>query len=144
MRYDLNYTELEIRDLYEDFYLNETFDLYEFIDGDVNTAFYLGANISDWLQDLPKEKQYLYTKQARHNFEYISDYNEQYEYWYKKAIDTLSNKDHEVDLIEVSNYILNNLILEDESLIINFAFLLGNVVYKSQKKDVEFIPEKSN
>lgn len=127
---DLTVTKDFIYDLKDDFTMNDKKDLYQFIDGDLVKAFYLGINIEDWFQDLPNEKKYLYSKQIRHNKDNLEKYQKQLEFWTNK----FPSKTDEIDLVDLSEYILNNMIYEDNSDEINLAFSLGKLVNNESGK----------
>lgn len=127
---DLTVTKDFIYDLKDDFTMNDKKDLYQFIDGDLVKAFYLGINIDDWFQDLPNEKKYLYSKQIRHNKDNLEKYQKQLEFWTSK----FPSKTDEIDLVDLSEYILNNMIYEDNSDEINLAFSLGKLVNNESGK----------
>lgn len=127
---NLTVTKDFIYDLKDDFTMNDKKDLYQFIDGDLVKAFYLGINIEDWFQDLPNEKKYLYSKQIRHNKDNLEKYQKQLEFWTNK----FPSKTDEIDLVDLSEYILNNMIYEDNSDEINLAFSLGKLVNNESGK----------
>lgn len=127
---DLTVTKDFIYDLKDDFIMNDKKDLYQFIDGDLVKAFYLGINIDDWFQDLPNEKKYLYSKQIRHNKDNLEKYQKQLEFWTNK----FPSKTDKIDLVDLSEYILNNMIYEDNSDEINLAFSLGKLVNNESGK----------
>lgn len=127
---DLTVTKDFIYDLKDDFTMNDKKDLYQFIDGDLVKAFYLGINIDDWFQDLPNEKKYLYSKQIRHNKDNLEKYQKQLEFWTNK----FPSKTDKIDLVDLSEYILNNMIYEDNSDEINLAFSLGKLVNNESGK----------
>lgn len=127
---DLTVTKDFIYDLKDDFTMNDKKDLYQFINGDLVKAFYLGINIDDWFQDLPNEKKYLYSKQIRHNKDNLEKYQKQLEFWTNK----FPSKTDKIDLVDLSEYILNNMIYEDNSDEINLAFSLGKLVNNDSRK----------
>lgn len=127
---DLTVTKDFIYDLKDDFTMNDKKDLYQFINGDLVKAFYLGINIDDWFQDLPNEKKYLYSKQIRHNKDNLEKYQKQLEFWTNK----FPSKTDKIDLVDLSEYILNNMIYEDNSDEINLAFSLGKLVNNESGK----------
>lgn len=96
-------------DLKEDFTMNETKDLYQFIDGDPVKAFHIGANIKEWFETLDPIKQYLYSKQLRHNKDDLEKYKEQIKFWAEKF------PSKEADFLELSEFILNNMFWDEES-----------------------------
>lgn len=121
---DLTVNKDFIYDLKDDFTMNDKKDLYQFIGGDLVKAFYLGVNLTEWFKELPAEKQYLYSKQIRHNKDNLEKYQKQLTFW----TDKFSNKDEEIDLVDLSEYILNNMIYENNSDEINLALFLGITV----------------
>lgn len=121
---DLTVNKDFIYDLKDDFTMNDKKDLYQFIGGDLVKAFYLGVNLTEWFKELPAEKQYLYSKQIRHNKDNLEKYRKQLTFW----TDKFSSKDEEIDLVDLSEYILNNMIYEDNSDEINLALFLGTTV----------------
>lgn len=127
---DLTVTKDFIYDLKDDFTMNDKKDLYQFINGDLVKAFYLGINIYNWFQDLPNEKKYLYSKQIRHNKDNLEKYQKQLEFWTSK----FPSKTDKIDLVDLSEYILNNMIYEDNSDEINLAFYLGKLVDDDSRK----------
>lgn len=127
---NLTVTKDFIYDLKDDFTMNDKKDLYQFIGGDLVKAFYLGVNINDWFQDLPNEKKYLYSKQIRHNKDNLEKYQKQLEFWTSK----FPSKTDEIDLVDLSEYILNNMIYEDNSDEIDLAFFLGKTVNNESGK----------
>ena len=127
---DLTVTKDFIYDLKDDFTMNDKKDLYQFNNGDLVKAFYLGINIDDWFQDLPNEKKYLYSKQIRHNKDNLEKYQKQLEFWTNK----FPSKTDKIDLVDLSEYILNNMIYEDNSDEINLAFSLGKLVNNESGK----------
>lgn len=127
---DLTVTKDFIYDLKDDFIMNDKKDLYQFINGDLVKAFYLGINIDNWFQDLPNEKKYLYSKQIRHNKDNLEKYQKQLEFWTNK----FPSKTDKIDLVDLSEYILNNMIYEDNSDEINLAFSLGKLVDDDSRK----------
>ena len=123
---DSNY----IQDLEDDFVINEDKTLYEFIGNDPVRAFYLGLYISKWFSSIDRKQRYLYSKQARHNSDDIKKYQDQIKFWNEKF-----PKSGEVDLVELSEYLINNMFWDEETEeedIIKMAFFLGNLIYKQQ------------
>lgn len=100
---ELNADSIYILDLKDDFVMNETKDLYQFIDEDPVKAFYLGVYIKEWFDSLDQKQQYLYSKQLRHNQDIIPNYKEQIKFWTNK----FPNK--EADASKLYEYILNNM-----------------------------------
>ena len=120
---NLHVDNIYIEDLRDDIRVNYDYSLYEFIDGDVIKAFYFGYIIKDEFETFDQGRQYLYSKGLRHVGKDIEEYNPQIKYWIDKYIEQI--KTEEVDLIEVSEYVLNNLIYFDPKDIIKIALFLG-------------------
>ena len=122
-----------ILDLKDDFIVNETLTLYEFIGKDPVKAFYLGININKWFKDIDMKQQYLYSKQARHNKDGIEKYFSQIDYWSKKFSDQ-----EEVDITELAEYIMNNMFWDkgtEDIDKIKLAFFFGNTIALQQKNE---------
>lgn len=132
--YSLEVDENFVPDLKDDFVMNEEWDLYEFIDGDPISGFYLGYNIEEWFQELDKHQKYLYSKQIRHCKEEISEYRDQIEFWTNK----FSNNQEEIDLAELSEYLLNNIFVDSNSDLVKIAFFLGRLmsIQGNQESDI--------
>ena len=125
---DLNVDNVYILDLQDDFIMNDSEDLYQFIDKDPVRAFYLGANVKDWFEKLDAKQQYLHSKLIRHNKDDLQKYLEQVQFWSNKYSD-----EKEIDLKEDSEYILNNMFWDDEDNDpIKLAFFLGQNYRNSQ------------
>lgn len=99
-----------ILDLKDDIAMNFTDDLYQFIDGDPVRAFHVGMNIKKWFEELEPKQQYLYSKQLRHNKDFLDRYMEQIKFWTDKFPD-----EKETDLLCLSEYILNNMFWDEET-----------------------------
>lgn len=127
---DLTVNKDFIYDLKDDFTMNDSKDLYQFINGDPIRAFYLGINIKNWFEELSPEKQYLYSKQIRHNKDKLEKYQKQLEFWTNK----FPNESDEINLVDLSEYILNNMIYENENDEINLAFFFGTTVDNESRK----------
>lgn len=117
----LEVTKLFIYDLEEDFVRNKKIELYDFIKGDPVKAFWIGYHFKEWFDKLDGEKPYLYSKQARHIIDYIGPNEEQIHYWIDKE-----GKDESMTLSTVE-YVLNNLILENEDDLDKIAFYFGTL-----------------
>ena len=65
---------LFVLDLRDDFLMNNSKKLYEFIGKDPVKAFHLGVHVSKWFDLLDKKQQYLHSKLLRHNQEEIESY----------------------------------------------------------------------
>lgn len=131
---NLEVSNIYIDDLSDDFLMNETLNLYEFIDNDPVKAFYLGVKIGEWFEKLEPKQKYLYSKQVRHNNEDISKYDKQIKFWTDKF-----GKD-ECDLIELSEYIINNMIYDPEtenSDKIKLSFFFGQCIAKNETKSMD-------
>lgn len=105
----LNVNTTYIVDLKEDFAMNDSKDLYQFIDGDPVKAFHLGANVKEWFETLDPKKQYLYSKQLRHNKDGLEKYKEQIKFWAERF------SEEESDLLELSEFILNNMFWDEKN-----------------------------
>lgn len=117
-----------VLDLHDDFMMNTSLDLYQFIDYDPVRAFHLGVNIGKWFENISQEKQYLYSKQLRHNKDSLEKYVNQYKFWVNKL------PEEEIDYIELCEYLLNNMFWKDELDQIKVAFSLGQKI-KSKDED---------
>lgn len=107
---DLSVDSIYMMDLEDDIVMNYTKDLYQFIDKDPVKAFYVGMNIKEWFNKLEPKQQYLYSKQLRHNRDFLDKYIEQMKFWVDKYPD-----EKEVDLLCLSEYILNNMFWEEKT-----------------------------
>ena len=123
--------QLYILDLRDDFVMNYDKDFYEFIDGDLIKAYQLGIYATKWFDELSRDQQYLHSKQLRHINEEILPYSEQIQYWSKKFPDN----GQEIDLIELCDFVYNNLIwLEDKEIIkVKVAVFLGMITGQNMK-----------
>lgn len=120
-------------DLRDDFIMNFDQDIYEFIDWDPIKAYQLGIYATKWFEELNRDQQYLHAKHLRHINEEVLPYSEQINYWSKKFP---ADDDGQVDLIEMCDYIYNNLIwLEDEEVArIKVALFLGMITGQQMKE----------
>ena len=116
---DKNY----IPDLHDDFFGNYDKNLYQFINGDPIRAFYLGMYITEWFKQLSQERQLLYSKQLRHSSDNLNEYTNQVKFW----TDKFSNSE-EINMIDFSEYLLNNMFWNNDYDIINMALFLGNKI----------------
>lgn len=116
---DKNY----IPDLHDDVFGNYDLNLYQFIDGDPVRAFYFGMCIKKWFNDLDQQRQLLYSKQLRHSSDNLDKYKEQIEFWTKRF-----SEDEEVDMLDFSEYLLNNMFYDKEFDLINIALFLGSKI----------------
>lgn len=115
-----------IEDLEDDFVMNETLTLYEFINNDPVKAFYLGIYLDKWFKKINRNQRYLYSKQARHNNDDIRKYDKQIEFWQKKF-----PEEGEIDLAKVAEYIINNIFWEEKTEDLDrvkMAFFLGDII----------------
>lgn len=108
---DLKIDPRLIDDLHDDFVINTELTLYEFLGKDPVKAFYLGLNFSKWFETLDKEQKYLYSKQIRHNIDDLEKYQTQIKYW----SDQFSNKKDDVPMVELSEYIINNMFWDSKT-----------------------------
>lgn len=121
-----------VLDLKDDFIMNETKNLYDFIEKNPIKAFYLGMYVNKWFEILDRKQQYLYSKQLRHNKDNINYYLEQIKYWSTKFTSP------EVDMIHMSEFIYNNIIWNPDTEDIDklkVALFLGMAV--SQSSNIE-------
>lgn len=107
---NLEFDELFILDLRDDVYGNYTLKLYEFLGKDVKRAFYFGSFVKIWFPKLDQERQLLYSKQLRHSHEGLEKYSEQIKFWTDRFSD-----EEEVDGIQLSEYILNNMFWDEKT-----------------------------
>lgn len=120
----LEIDNLFVPDLHDDFIMNEKLKLFEFIEEDVKKAFYLGMYITKWWDSLDKNQQYLHSKELRHNGpDYISKYQEQIKFWSEKY-----KGEEDIDMIDLAQYLLNNIFYNDEFDKVRLALHLGMVV----------------
>lgn len=129
---------LFVLDLRDDFIMNDKLKLYQFVDKDPVKAFHLGIHISKWFDLLDKKQQYLHSKSIRHNQEDIESYREQMRYWAQKF--PCASEDEQINVIELSEYIFNNLIWNDsteEEDRIKIALFLGMVANKNAEVSEE-------
>lgn len=118
-----------VDDLRDDFVINETENLYKFLNGDPVKAFYLGLNVTEWFEELDKKQQYLHSKQIRHNIDEIKKYQSQIEFWTKRY------PEEEASFLEISEYILNNMIIEKDSEeldLVKIAFSFGITISQQE------------
>lgn len=121
-----------IADLEDDFVMNEDLTLYEFIGNDPVKAFYLGYKITKWFEYLDKSQKYLYSKEARHNRDSLEKYQEQINFWTSKY-----KSSGEVDLICLSEYIINNMFYDEETEDLDrvkLAFFFGDIIASKEKE----------
>lgn len=127
---------LFVLDLRDDFLMNNSKKLYEFIGRDPVKAFHLGIHVSKWFDLLDKKQQYLHSKLLRHNQEEIESYMDQLKHW-TEAFPS-SSKDDQINMIELSEYVFNNMIWSGEEMDkIKVALFLGMIVGKNSNLDDE-------
>jgi hypothetical protein len=125
-----------IMDLRDDFIMNDSKKLYEFIAKDVVKAFYLGMYIKLWFPILDRKQQYLHSKTLRHNTDDLDEYLDQIKFW---THEYSKNKEDEIDAIDLSEYILNNIIWRkdtEEEDMVKIALFLGVTAGAEVKEDV--------
>lgn len=123
-----------VKDLEDDFMVNEDLTLYEFIGKDPVRAFYLGLYITDWFQHIDRRQRYLYSKQARHNKDDLEKYQEQISFWGKKFKPRVEG---EVIMAELAEFIFNNMFWDEsteETDKIKLAFFFGDMISMQQAK----------
>lgn len=120
---DLNVNPLYIEDLFEDVCDNTEQHLYAFIGNDPVKAFYFALNIKDWTPKLATWQIRLYLKELRHAIKKIEHLFPQIRFWENKYCDLF--KDQKVNLLHMPNYMLNNMIVDNDKDLINLALLLG-------------------
>lgn len=127
---------LFVLDLRDDFLMNNSKKLYEFIGRDPVKAFHLGIHVSKWFDLLDRKQQYLHSKLLRHNQEEIESYMDQLKHW-TEAFPS-SSKDDQINMIELSEYVFNNMIWSGEEMDkIKVALFLGMIVGKNSNLDDE-------
>lgn len=131
---DLKVDDIFILDLRDDVMMNYDYNLYDFINDDPIVAFYLGFNISKWFELLHGEQQYLYSKELRHIFKDISEYIPQIKYWVNKY-----SKEKEIDVIDLSEFIINNVIYLSSNDIIPVCLYVGLLMSKSNKQEEKLL-----
>lgn len=140
-----NVNVIYILDLRDDFMINTTEKLYEFIGKNPIKAFCLGMFIKKWFKEIDQHQQYLYSKDLRHNNDDIKIYQDQVVYWTNKfysshdkdAIDYYS-------LIEFSEYIFNNIFWNEKTeekdkirLALFLGLAVGNSIDTSKELNIE-------
>ena len=122
---DLGVDKKYIGDLHDDVFGNYEDSLYKFLNNDPVRAFYFGSLIKKWFNDLDQSRQLLYSKGLRHCGDDLAKYTEQTKFW----LDKFTKDDEEdIDTIEFSEFLLNNMFWDNESDIINMALFLGGKV----------------
>lgn len=134
MRINLKIEYIEILDIRDDFIVNWDKTLYKFINNDPVIAFYIGFNIKRWFPLLECEQKYLHSKYLRHCTVDNDCYKKQIEYLIKKFPSA-----EEIDLIELSNYVLNNIVLKKDSDFVSVSLYLGMVVGINNTKEEELM-----
>ena len=130
---------LFILDLRDDFLMNESKKLYDFIGKDPVKAFHLGVYVAKWFDLLDRKQQYLHSKLLRHNQEEIEPYMDQLKHWTEAF--PHSSKDDQINMVELSEYVFNNIIWNDEETdSVKVALFLGMIVGKnSNLEDEQFL-----
>ncbi len=129
---------LFVLDLRDDFLMNTSKRLYEFIGKDPVKAFHLGVHVSKWFEFLDKKQQYLHSKPLRHVQEGVESYMDQMKHWTEAF--PHASKDDQINMIELSEYVFNNIIWspeEEESDQIKVALFLGMIVGQNSNLDDE-------
>lgn len=121
--------DIFIADLKDDFELegknNEEFSLFNFINGDLNKAFWFGFYYDEWKESI--WIPFMVRKQVRHLYESIVQYNPQLEWLNSKRPNNLM-------MLDYVNYILDNIIYESYSDLVKIAIVLG-IHVKSKYND---------
>ena len=91
---------LFILDLRDDFIMNSSKKLYDFLGKDPIKAFHLGVHVTKWFESLDKKQMYLHSKLLRHNQEEIESYMDQMKHWTETF--PHSSKDDQVNMLELS------------------------------------------
>jgi hypothetical protein len=135
---NLQVSNIYVMDLRDDFLMNYDKGLYDFIDGDIVKAFYIGMYIDGWFKELERKQQYLHSKLLRHNTEGLDEYLSQIKYWTKEYPATTN-----VDALDLSEYLMNNIVWredhEDEDKI-RVAIFLGMAAGEGvRSKEIEEI-----
>ena len=123
-----------IQDLRDDFVMNETLTLYEFIGSDPIKAFYLGLKIEEWFEDIDRKQRYLYSKQARHNKDDLEKYQSQIEFWSKK----FPEQDGDIEMAILAEFIINNMIWDEKTEeldTVKMAFFFGQTINNQSKSN---------
>lgn len=135
-----NVDELYVLDLRDDFVMNRTQKLYEFLGQDPVKAYQLGICIEKWFKDLDSEQQYLHAKSLRHIKEDLKSYLNQMNYW---THEFPGFAEDEVNMLDLSAFVYNNIIWDPETEDtdrIKLALFLGMVTGRSINKDQEEEP----
>lgn len=120
---DLNVKPSYIEDLFDDVCDNTELHLYAFIGNDPVKAFYFALYITEWSSKLAAWQVRLYLKELRHVAKKIEQLFPQITFWENKYSDLF--KDQKVNLLHMPNYMLNNIIVDNDEDLINFALFLG-------------------
>lgn len=127
----LEVNNLYIPDLHDDFIMNKDLKLFQFINNDPVKAFYLGMYVVKWWDKLDKDQMYLHSKELRHNGpDHIAKYQEQIQYWSKKY-----EGEENIDMIDLAQFLINNIFYEKENDNIRVALHLGMVVGSKIESD---------
>ena len=127
--------QLYVLDLKDDFLMNHHERLYDFIGQDPIKAYQLGIRVEKWFDLLDKEQQYLHAKDLRHVKADLEEYLDQINYWTKKFP---GFEEEEVDILGLSEYVYNNMILNpetEEADRIKLALFLGMITGRSVKDE---------
>lgn len=128
-----------VLDLRDDFIMNSKKKLYRFLGRDPIKAFHLGVHVVKWFELLDRNQQYLHSKSLRHLQEDVGSYLEQMKYWTDKFN---SGDDEEINMMELSDYVYNNMIWNDETEEqdkVRVALFLGMIVGKNSNLDDEVL-----
>lgn len=120
---DLNVKSSYIEDLFDDVCDNTEQHLYAFIGNNPVKAFYFALNIPEWSSKLAAWQIRLYSRELRRVTEKIEHLFPQIRFWENKYFDLF--KDQKVNLLHMPNYMLNNIIVDNDEDLIDFALLLG-------------------
>lgn len=134
--------EFFVADLEDDFMMNETLNLYEFIGKDPARAFYLGLYITDWFKGITKSQRYLYSKQARHNKEVAIKYSKQLDFWYNKFP---GENDAELKMVKLAEFVLSNMFWDEGQEDIDrikLAFFFGDAINQAVEQEDKNVEEK--
>jgi hypothetical protein len=135
MKIDLKIHPIDILDIRDDFLMNYDYELYDFIDDIPEIAFYIGLYIKKWFPLLEPSQRYLHSKSLRHVQLEISKYKDQIKFWTEQY----PSNDSEVDIIDISNYILNNVMLDEEMDIIPLSLYLGLIMSANKVPEEELL-----
>lgn len=129
---------LFVLDLRDDFIMNSSKKLYEFLGKDPIKAFHLGVHVTKWFNSLDKKQMYLHSKLLRHNQEDVESYMDQMKHW--TEVFPHASKDDQINMIELSEYVFNNIIWNPDTEEIDqvkVALFLGMIVGRNSDLDDE-------